>query len=96
MWGTYFHMGSYKFNVIEMSAYIHGCLFSMGAHYSDFRLFFYNVQTLSSIILITSHLQTCPQKNKSLPNVESRDLGNALHYARFIIFILILLDGQHC
>ena len=41
MWGTYFHMGSYKFNVIEMSAYIHGCLFSMGAHYSDFRLFFY-------------------------------------------------------
>ena len=35
MWGTYFHMGAYK---CEMNAYIHGCLFSMGAHYSDFRL----------------------------------------------------------
>ena len=38
MWGAYFCMGAYKCDVvaeIEMGAYIHGCLFCVGA-YSDF------------------------------------------------------------
>ena len=39
MWDAYFHMGAYKYNVvvvIKMGAYIHGCLFSIGAYYPDF------------------------------------------------------------
>ena len=37
--GAYFCMGAYKRNVvviIKMSAYIHGCLFCVGAYYPDF------------------------------------------------------------
>ena len=39
MWRAYFCMGAYKRDVvfvIKMCAYIHGCLFSMGAYYPDF------------------------------------------------------------
>ena len=37
--GAYFCMGAYKRNVvvvIKMGAYIHGCLFCVGAYYPDF------------------------------------------------------------
>ena len=39
MWDTYFCMDAYKSDVvaeIKMGAYIHGCLFCVGAYYSDF------------------------------------------------------------
>ena len=39
MWGNYFRMGGYKRDVvvvIKMGAYIHGCLFCVGAYYPDF------------------------------------------------------------
>ena len=39
MWGAYFCMGTYERNVvvaIKMGAYIHGCLFCVGAYYPDY------------------------------------------------------------
>ena len=39
MWGAHFCMSAYKRDVvvvIKMGAYIHGCLFCVGAYYSDF------------------------------------------------------------
>ena len=39
--GTYFCMGAYKRDVvvvIKIGAYIHGCLFCVGAYYPDFNM----------------------------------------------------------
>ena len=39
MWGAYFWMAAYKRDmivVIKMGAYIHRCLFCVGAYYPDF------------------------------------------------------------
>ena len=39
MLGAHFRMGAYKRNVVvvmKMGAYIHGCLFCVGAYYPDF------------------------------------------------------------
>ena len=39
VWGIYFCVGAYIHNVvavIKMGAYIHGCLFCVGAYYPDF------------------------------------------------------------
>ena len=39
MWDAYFCKGAYKHDVvvvIKMGAYIHGCLFCVGAYYPDF------------------------------------------------------------
>ena len=43
LWGAHFCMGAYKnadvVVVIKMGAYIHGCLFCVGAYHPDFTIY---------------------------------------------------------
>ena len=58
MWGAYFHMGVYERDVVvalKMGAYIHGCLFCVGAYSPDFTVL-WQVNSLWNLVNCLTHI----------------------------------------